>query len=125
LRDLLGQSGHGGNLVPDAADLAAVGRAALEGQVILGEADGMLLHAVGGDDGKHTGQRFGGARVDAEHPRVRILSPENGPVGHARQRDVVEELRVPRDLLGAVALRGILADDAEGHFSAPYRRQRR
>src|SRR6266700_4192502 len=43
LRDLFGEGGHGRDLVPDAADLAAVGRAALEGQVSLGEADGMLL----------------------------------------------------------------------------------
>ena len=121
LRDLFGEGGHSRDLVPDAADLAAVGRATLEGQVILGEADGMLLHAVGGDDGEHARERLGGARVDAAHPRVGILGPQNGPVGHAWQDDVVEELCVSGDLLGAVALRGVLADDAEAHRRAPRR----
>ena len=115
LGDLLGQRGHRGDLVADAAHLAAVGRAALERQVILGEAERVLLHAVGGDHRDHPGQRLGRARVDPEHARVRVAGPEDRAVGEARQGEIVEELGVPGDLLDPVALRGVLADDAEAH----------
>jgi hypothetical protein len=93
--------------------------------MILGEAERVLLDAVSGDDGDHAGQRLGAAGVDAHHARVRVQGPEYGPVGQARQREIVEELRVSRDLVGAVELRGRLADDVEGHCSAPYRWLRR
>jgi hypothetical protein len=83
--------------------------------VILGEAERVLLDAVGGDDRDHAGQRLGRARVDAPDARVRMLRAQNGAVGEARQGHVVEELGVAGDLLGSVALRGSLADDVEAH----------
>jgi hypothetical protein len=115
LRDLLGLRGHRGDLVADAAHLAAVGRAALQGQVILGETERMLLHPVGGDHREHAGERLGRARVDGPHPRVRVAGAEDSPVSEARQGEVVQELGVPGDLLGPVALRGAPADDAKAH----------
>ncbi len=53
--DLLGLRGHRGDLVADAAHLGAVGRAALQREMILGEAERMLLHPVGGDHREHAG----------------------------------------------------------------------
>ena len=100
--------GDRGDLVADAPDLAA-----LEREMILDEAERMLLDVGSGDDADDAGQGARARRVDANDAGVRQRGPQDPAVQHPRQLEVVEEARPPGDLLGAVLLRGRPADDAQ------------
>src|SRR5204862_235939 len=86
--------------------------AALEREMILDEAERMLLDVGSGDDADDAGQGARARRVDANDAGVRQRGPQDPAVQHPRQLEVVEEARPPGDLLGAVLLRGRPASPA-------------
>src|SRR5207245_1222193 len=103
---------HRRHLVADTAHLAA-----LERELVLGEAEGPLLDVLAGQYRKHARQRPRPTRVDPDDARVRHRRAQNLPVQEPRQLQVVQIARPARDLVRAVPLRGRLADDVErcGH----------
>jgi len=98
-----------GDLVADAADLAA-----LERRLVPGEAEPDRLDVVARQNAEDARERPRPRGVDPEDPRVRDARAEDLPVGQARQLEVVEVARAARHLLGAVALLDRRADDLEG-----------
>src|SRR4030095_12985383 len=105
----LGRLGrHRGHLVPDAAHLAA-----LERDLVLGEAEGPLLDVLARQHRAHARRRPRPPRVDLDDPRVRHRRAQDLPVQEPRQLEVVQIAGATRDLVRAVPLRGRFADDVE------------
>jgi hypothetical protein len=118
LGDGRGLGRHRRDLVADAAH-----RADLERQLVVREAEGVLLDVGAGDDRQHARQRDGAPGVDPHQPRVRVARAEDLAVDQPRQVEVVQEARAPGDLVGPVALGDAGADDARAlrHASEPTR----
>ena len=99
---------HGGHLVADAAH--AVG---LQRQVVLPEAEGVLLHVAAGDDRQDARQRLGGRRVDRNDASARHRGAQDGPVGHAGQREIGQVVAGSGHLCRAIQLGLRMADHAQ------------
>ena len=118
LGDRRALGGDGGDLVAHAAHGADLQR-----ELVLDEAERLLLDVGAGDDGEHTRQRGRPPGVDAHEPRVRKPRPEDLAVGQARQLEVVQVARASGDLVGPIALGNARPDDARAlaHASEPTR----
>ncbi len=115
LRDGRALGRHRGDLVAHTADLVRLQR-----DLVLGEAERVLLDLDAGEHGQHAGQRRRPCRVDPHDPRVGVPGSQDLAVDQPRQRQVVQVARAAGDLVGPVALGHVLADDGQrGHLARP------